>query len=147
MNRMANIISFLDKDQEFQKIQEGKDEYSNFTNRQKGLVRVIVNYLQHIEESSLCEIGSREYVISEIKRIFEIIIKCCKSFLSGDITNAINMLFDCYFKEGASLLNIKHINEGGIFFRMRKACNYHLYSKEEMFHIPFEKNYLIKTLI
>ena len=50
-----------------------------------------------------------------------------------------------YFKDdGISRLNIKDYNTGEkAFYRMRNSQEYVQYEKNEMYHIPFDKNYLV----
>lgn len=145
MEQLDNILLQLHEAPEYQKILQGKDQYVNFIKRQEALGSILLDrYLQTFDESSFREIGGKKHVISEIERIYETLNNCCRSFLSGDIATAISLMYDCYFRNDVSLKTVQ-LASGSIFYRMRKASNYHLFKNEEMFHIPFEKNYLIKN--
>lgn len=145
MEQLDNMLVQLREDPKYQIILQGKDDYSNFIRRQEELGKIFLDKcLQNFDELCFREIGGKNHTISEIKRIFETLNNCCRSFLSGDIARAISLLYDCYFRDG-TLLRTIHLAPRSVFYRMRKAANYHLFENEEMFHIPFEKNYLIKN--
>ena len=146
MENADNFLLLLKDDIDYRKIQQGKDVYSNFIKRQEGIRKVFVeNYIQHIEDSFLCDFGGKKFAVSKVESIFETLTMCCKLFLSGDISKAMSKLYDCYFEEGNTKLKKRTIEKGGIFYRMRKANNYKRYEETEMFHVPFEKNYLTKN--
>jgi len=124
---------------------QGKDKYANFIKRQEALGLILLDkYLRNFNESSFRKIGGKENAISAIERSFEMLNNCCRSFLSGDIATAISLMYNCYFRDGV-LLKTAKLTAGNVFYRMRKASNYHLFESKEMFHIPFEKNHLIKN--
>lgn len=145
MEQLDNILLQLHEDPEYQKVLQGKGEYSNFIKRHEALGRVFVNrYLRELDESCFHSVGGKENAISEFQKIFNKLTGCCRSFLSGDIATAISLMYDCYFRDNVSLKTFR-LASGSIFYRMRKTNNYHLFKNAEMFHIPFEKNYLIKN--
>ena len=145
MVQFDNILLQLREDPEYQKVIQGKGKYSNFIKRHEALGRVFVDrYLQELDESCFHSVGGKENAISEVQKIFGKLTGCCRSFLSGDIATAISLMYDCYFRDNVSLKTCQ-LALGSIFYRMRKANNYHLFKNAEMFHIPFEKNYLIKN--
>ena len=145
MEQFNNILLQLREDPEYQIILQGKDKYAIFIKRQEELGKIFLDkYLQNFDELCFREIGGKNHAISEIERIFQTLNNCCRSFLSGDIATAISLMYDCYFRDDVSLKTVQ-LASGSIFYRMRKATNYRLFKNEEMFHIPFEKNYLIKN--
>lgn len=145
MEQLDNILLQLREDNEYQKMLQGKDRYANFIKRQKALGSILLDkHIQDFDESYFREIGGKKHAISEIEKIFETLNNCCWSFLSGDIATAISLMYNCYFRDGV-LLRTVQLSPGSVFYRMRKAANYNLFKNEEMFHIPFEKNYLIKN--
>ena len=145
MKQLDNILLQLREDPDYQKVLQGKGEYSNFIKRHEAFGRVFVDrYLQELDESCFHSVGGKENAISEVQKIFDKLTGCCRSFLSGDIASAISLMYDCYFRDNVSLKTFQLVS-GSIFYRMRKANNYHLFKNAEMFHIPFEKNYLIKN--
>lgn len=145
MERFNILLLQLREDPEYKLVLLGKDKYDNFIKRQEALGDILLDkYLRNFEESSFHKFGGKGNAISETERIFEMLNNCCKSFLSGDIATAINLMYNCYFRDGV-LLKTVQLTSGSVFYRMRKAANYNLFKNEEMFHIPFEKNYLIKN--
>lgn len=145
MEQLDNLHELLEKDARYQKILQGKEDFSNFIKRQEAIGNLFLDkYLRTLNDSHFQSIGGKEHAILEIRKIFDTLNNCCRSFLSGDIARAISLMYSCFFKEDV-LLKTDNLASGSIFYRMRKASNYDRFEDKEMFHIPFEKNYLIKN--
>lgn len=145
MENSNNILVQLHEIQEYKDILFGESVYSNFIKRQEALSGILVKYLQGFDKSYFHEFGGKNHAILEIEKGFVTLNECCRSFLHGDIAAAISRMYSYYFEKGA-LLKIVPLSQGQhFFFRMRNATNYELYKEVDMFHIPFEKNYLIKN--
>ena len=73
------------------------------------------------------------------------LIKIVDLSLSGRRNEAFNLLYVTYFKDdNISRLDIKDYNAGKkAFYRMRNSQEYVQYEKNDMYHIPFDKNYLV----
>lgn len=145
MEQLDNLREQLEKDSKYKKILQGKEDYSNFIKRQEAIGNIVLDKcLRALNDSYFQSIGGKEHAILEIRKIFDTLNNCCRSFLSGDIARAISLMYSCYFKDDV-ILKTDNLVLGSIFYRMRKASNYDRFEDEEMFHIPFEKNYLIKN--
>ena len=131
MENADNFLLLLKDDIDYRKIQQGKDVYSNFIKRQEGIRKVFVeNYLQHIEDSFLCDFGGKKFAVSKVESIFETLTMCCKLFLSGDISKAMSKLYDCYFEEGNTKLKKRTIEKNlltntKIFLKIMKVIHQH----------------------
>lgn len=79
--------------------------------------------------------------------ICDSIIEVIRKVESGNRSSAFDQLYELYFgKDNGICLNICDIKAGTSFYRMRSADNYTQYTKnteDEMYHIPFNKRYLI----
>lgn len=79
--------------------------------------------------------------------ICDSIIEVIRKVESGNRSSAFDQLYELYFgKDNGIYLNICDIKAGTSFYRMRSADNYTQYTKnteDEMYHIPFNKRYLI----
>lgn len=148
MDKLNDFLFELCTSTRYVEILQGKNGYTNIVKRQEALGNhfqdLLNKYLQDSDEASFQKIGGKEYVKSKAEEIINMLNECCDAFLSGDIADAINMMYNCYFKDGIILKTIQLISES-TFYRMRKASDYKIFDKEEMFHIPFEKNYLVRN--
>ncbi|MEI6705998.1 MAG: RES domain-containing protein [Methylococcales bacterium] len=84
------------------------------------------------------------------KEIFEFInettkclIRAEKAFLSGDIISCHTEIANLIYQQLNQFNLSCKIETGKIFYRMRENNTGYLYSKEEMFHIPFGLNRLV----
>ena len=144
MDQFDNFLH-LHTDPQYKTILYGKGEHSNFIKRQEAIGNIVLDkYLRALNDSLFQSIGGKEHAILKTRKIFDTLNNCCRSFLSGDIARAISLMYSCYFRDEV-LLKTDKLASGCIFYRMRKASNYDRFEDEEMFHIPFEKNYLIKN--
>lgn len=83
--------------------------------------------------------------ISILRPICNNLIDIVNLSLSGKRNKAFSLLYSTYF-EGNNIfrLNIKDYNtRKKAFYRMRNSQEYVQYEKDEMYHIPFEKSYLV----
>ena len=79
--------------------------------------------------------------------ICDSIIDVIKKVEAGHRSSAFDQLYELYFnKDKRNRLNMCDTEIGTSFYRMRSADNYTQYTKnteDEMYHIPFDKRYLI----
>ena len=59
--------------------------------------------------------------------------------LSGRREKAQEVLYSYYFEKGLIELFVEDVDKDTKFYRLRPSDDYRLFSKEEMFHLPFEK--------
>lgn len=103
----------------------------------------------------LCECLDKNYFHShksceskqKLHNICDSIIEIIRKVESGNRSSAFDQLYELYFdKDKRSRLNMCDIEVGTPFYRMRSADSYTQYTKntkDEMYHIPFNKRYLI----
>lgn len=103
----------------------------------------------------LCECLDKKYFHShrtceskqKLHDICDSIIEVIKKVESGNRSSAFDQLYELYFDNSKrSRLNMCNIEAGTSFYRMRPADDYTQYTKntkDEMYHIPFNKRYLI----
>lgn len=76
------------------------------------------------------------------------LVDIVKASLSGKRNEAFKLLYDTYFEgENISRLNIVNYEaeekKRKSFYRIRNSQEYVQYGRDEMYHIPFEKNHLV----
>ena len=103
----------------------------------------------------LCDFLDKNYFHSKRKcktkqKLYEIcvsIIEVIRKVESGYRSSAFDQLYELYFNnDNRGQLNMCYIEAGTPFYRMRPADNYTQYTKitkDEMYHIPFNKRFLI----
>ena len=102
----------------------------------------------------LCECLDKNYYShraceskQKLNDICDSIIRVIRKVEAGNRSSAFDQLYELYFdKDKRSRLNMCYIETGTPFYRMRSADNYTQYAKntkDEMYHIPFNKRYLI----
>ena len=102
----------------------------------------------------LCECLDKNYYShraceskQKLHDICDSIIRVIRKVEAGNRSSAFDQLYELYFdKDKRSRLNMCYIETGTPFYRMRSADNYTQYAKntkDEMYHIPFNKRYLI----
>lgn len=85
--------------------------------------------------------------INEIDQICQVIIHANRDFQSGQITKCYDAIYELLYESPFTeeLVSQTEIPDNSYFFRMRGCENEYLFSKEEMFHIPFEKRQIISN--
>lgn len=103
----------------------------------------------------LCEFLDKNYFHShrmceskqKLHDICDSIIDVIKKVEAGHRSSAFDLLYELYFnKDKRNRLNMYDTEIGTSFYRMRSADNYTQYTKnteDGMYHIPFDKRYLI----
>lgn len=86
--------------------------------------------------------------ISILRPICNNLIDIVNLSLSGKRNRAFSLLYSTYFEgNNISRLNIKDYNtRKKTFYRMRNSQEYVQYERDEMYHIPFEKNHLVVSI-
>ena len=79
--------------------------------------------------------------IEEIDKLIRDIWKADKYFQTGQITECYKTIYDIIFSSSYSheIVITHDIDIDNFFYRMRECDNEYLFSKEELFHIPFQK--------
>lgn len=81
-----------------------------------------------------------------IKKAYDAAKNSVELFLRGKLVQSINEIQNCFFASNRQIyLRTKEWSNKGELnaFRIRPNDSYTLYSTEEMFHIPFDKRYLV----
>lgn len=86
---------------------------------------------------------SKDDCISKIDTNCNNILKICEKYQQGNIADAIQDLYELYFANNE--LALASIEGNTDMYRMRSADKNRLFSESEMFHVPFELNYLLKN--
>lgn len=90
----------------------------------------------------------KDEIKASIKKAYEAAKQCINQYCDGNIKRSIDALGNCFFSEERPLgrTNIKCYNSEDLFlFRLRQNDSSVLYSRDEMFHIPFEKRDLVSN--
>ncbi|RGL84156.1 RES domain-containing protein [Butyricimonas virosa] len=105
--------------------------------------------INEFDVSDRVYLGVRNDTIkSNVKELYDSIIKSVQCFLDGHFEKSRNIIYNTFFNRDnpkRKALPIRRINAFEIFYRIRESQTYNLYSKEEMFHIPFEKRGLVSN--
>lgn len=72
-------------------------------------------------------------------RACDTVFNAYKLALAGRREEALALLYSYYFSKGLIEQFIEDVPKDTKFYRLRPSDDYRLYSKEEMFHLPFEK--------
>lgn len=83
---------------------------------------------------------SKAVVLRQLTRVNEVILEGITKFLQGKFSEASNDIYDLFFnlKKSDRTLIACRPETDEIYYRLRECGSNHLYSKREMFHIPFE---------
>lgn len=75
----------------------------------------------------------------KIEGEFKIYMDIANCYSAGDIAGAFGKMSELLFdRNGQSFVDVDEFKRSsGILFRARSSQDYHIYSKEEMFHVPF----------
>ena len=83
----------------------------------------------------------------DLSKVINVATKCLikaeESFLSGNIIACYQIITDLIYNQLNKFYISHKINEGELFYRMRENNTGHLYSAEQMFHIPFQLRRLV----
>lgn len=80
----------------------------------------------------------RKLPMGECLHSYKLTTDVVKAVNNGDIKKAMSYLKELIFDNERLRLNISTLKKGKINYRMRRRDNYDLYTKDEMFHIPFD---------
>lgn len=112
----------------------------------KTLSDAIVGYSSLVTQKGVLEpmFGSKaEDIVAKVIYITQELHNAEQQFLSGNLTQCYQTVSKILFEVLGSY-NISHtVEQGKVFYRMRASDTGRLFSKEEMFHIPFELRRLV----
>lgn len=109
----------------------------------KNIKDYITDYINHIMRKDDLDVS--EKLKNAINDICESLFQAEKLFLTGSISECYNTINDLLFRNN-HLSNISiNIPTGSCYYRMRSSDNGYLFSKEEMFHIPFNNRRKIQN--
>ena len=98
---------------------------------------IFYEYIKKLnEENVLCT----QTTISEIKDNLKLITKACKSYLSGNTKISLNSAVKILEKLEERILEVPMNMD---LFRARETSLYHSLNRNEMFHIPYNKRFLV----
>lgn len=88
-------------------------------------------------------------ISNRIEKLCKCIIKTLSNYLNGNILTALKNFYSglddiSFYKENSNIANLVEIPENSQFYRIRKSDG-DFFTKEQMFHIPFDKRHLIAT--
>ena len=118
------------------------------TYKQDKIVNALVSfgtYIEDIPDEEYIEIGvSPESVKKKVLNIIKVIRSAEFSFNRGLIVDAYSSIYKLLFEDSNNKLLLQHsIPANTFFFRLRESKMDYLFTKEEMFHIPFELRHKI----
>lgn len=81
----------------------------------------------------------------EANKIWDVLKDIIKVYLGGQLALAAQRMYDLCFSD-ISKIATSSLDENRVLFRMRNSGDkFDEYSQDEMYHIPFEKNYLVSN--
>jgi len=97
-------------------------------------------YLEEIPKKEYEKIGiSSNSVKKKVSNIYTVMSSAVKSFNRGFIVDAYTSIYKLLFEDNNNKFLLEHsISANTFFFRLRESKKDYLFTKEEMFHIPFE---------
>lgn len=95
---------------------------------------------EYVKKLDTAEIQYTSETIEEIESNLTLIVNASKSYLLGNIEDSLNYAETIFKKLEKRIVEIK---ENAYFYRARATSFYQSLDRKEMFHIPFNKRYLI----
>jgi hypothetical protein len=107
----------------------------------------LIKVFKKVEPRHYYEIGcSKNDILHDIALQKEKILEAINAFSIGNIVGCYETIFKHYFYDESNPLKVvayKKIPARGPLFRLRYNANNKPYTREEMFHIPFDKVHLV----
>jgi hypothetical protein len=102
-------------------------------------------YVESIPDQEFQKVGiSPKLVKEKLLKIVKVIQSSEISFNRGLIENAYSSIYKLLFENNNNKILLEHsIPANNFFFRLRESKSDYLFTKEEMFHIPFELKHKI----
>lgn len=112
-----------------------------FGDKEKSVEDVLVSYGSWIVSDSEAKQYLASENIDEIDMLIRAILKANKHFQTGQIAECYKMIYDIIFSSSYtySIVRTHQVDVENFFYRMRQCDNEYLFSKEELFHIPFQE--------
>lgn len=104
--------------------------------RFKDIFNEYIEYIKKLKEKILLS----PETIREIKCNLKLITKACKSYLSGDIKTSLNCAVKILDRLKERIVEMPVDMD---LFRARETSLYHSLNRKEMFHIPYNKRFLV----
>lgn len=103
--------------------------------------------VRKVSEDEFCKFNkSKISLLEELEQRHQLIMDALRSFLRGDVISCYESIYKKLFEwSNTSVKNIpyKTFKAKQPFYRMRANDTNNLYSKEEMFHLPFKLNHKV----
>ncbi len=79
--------------------------------------------------------------LEEIDKLIRAILKADRYFQTGQVSECYKMIYDIIFSYSYAypIMRNHKVDVDNYFYRMRQCDNEYLFSKEELFHIPFQE--------
>jgi hypothetical protein len=117
------------------------EKFPPFGYKDRSIEDVLCSYGGWITQNS----ESKKYLtkenIQEIDSLIRSILKANECFLTGQVAESYKIIYEILFSKTYSR-NIYHsqkLDSNNIYYRMRSCKDEYLFSKEELFHIPFDQ--------
>lgn len=81
----------------------------------------------------------RKIPMGECLQVYKLTSGIIKAINNGDIHTGLTLLKELIFDHGHLRLDTSILKKGKVTYRMRQRKDYDLYTKEDMFHIPFDQ--------
>lgn len=111
-----------------------------FGDKEKTVEDMLASYSCWLNDSNPKVYLTPEH-IKELDKLMRMICKANYLFLKGQIIECNKLIYEIIYKQSPSYKPYKILQADveETFFRMRESSSEFLFSKEEMFHIPFEE--------
>jgi len=111
--------------------------------KQKNIIEALIAYGAWIKFDNDAKNYLSTNNIKEIDNIVKRLIRSYNLFITGQISKSYKNIYNIFFSSSCeySLFNSYEVNCNTFFFRMRSTENNYLFSKEEIFHIPFQERH------
>lgn len=112
-----------------------------FGDKEKTVDNALVSYGSWITIDSEAQSYLKPENIEEIDKLIREILRAYKYFQTGQIAECYKTIYDIIFSNSYThtLFYTDKVDSESFFYRMRQSDNEYLFSKEELFHIPFQK--------
>lgn len=112
-----------------------------FGDMDRSIEDVLCSYGGWISQNSESEKYLTRENIKEIDSLIRLILKANKSFLTGQVAESYKIIYDILFSNTYSykIFHSLKLESNSIYYRMRACNDEYLFSKEELFHIPFDQ--------
>lgn len=112
-----------------------------FGDKDDNIENVLASYGGWITHDSEAQKYLTDYNIQEINELIIAILNSDKYFRKGQVFECYKIVYDILYesKYTYDIVRTHKVETENYFYRMRQCDNEYLYTKEELFHIPFEE--------